>query len=202
LLDYLNTYGVRLLTPIDWRWFYGDSVFIIDLWLWLIFGIGIWLSRRRAATRPARWALTLGAGYIAAMLVSTHTARDMVADAWRARAGTEPRALMVGPRAITPFTRDVIVDAGDRYEGGYFDWRTRQVQWEPMAIPKNDHLAEVAPARANPAVQSFLVWSRFPFWEVDAVAGGTRVTVRDARFVALGRGFAASMVIPAPAPAG
>jgi membrane-bound metal-dependent hydrolase YbcI (DUF457 family) len=25
-LDYLNNYGVRLLTPFDWRWFYGDAV--------------------------------------------------------------------------------------------------------------------------------------------------------------------------------
>src|SRR5262245_28776737 len=26
-LDLLNNYGVRLLTPFSWRWFYGDSVF-------------------------------------------------------------------------------------------------------------------------------------------------------------------------------
>jgi inner membrane protein len=201
-LDYLNNYGVRLLTPIDWRWFYGDSLFIIDLWLWLAFGIGTWLSRRRTSARPARWALTLAVCYIAAMVVTTRTARVIVADAWRARAGTEPRALMVGPRAITPFTRDVIVDAGDRYEGGSFDWVTREVQWEPMAIPKNEQLPEVVAARGEAAVQAFLVWSRFPFWEIDRVAGGTRVTVRDARFVAAGRGFAASTVVPAPAPAG
>ncbi len=196
-LDYLNNYGVRLLTPIDWRWFYGDSVFIIDLWLWLIFGIGIWLSRRRTAARPARWTLTLAVCYIAAIVISTRAGRVIVADAWRARAGAEPRALMVGPRPITPFARDVIIDAGDRYEVGSLDWRTREVQWDPVAIPKNEHLPEVASARADPAMRDFLVWSRFPFWEVDAVAGGTRVTVSDARFVGVGRGFAASVVVPA-----
>src|ERR671930_1973206 len=26
-LDYLNNYGVRLLAPADWRWFYGDALF-------------------------------------------------------------------------------------------------------------------------------------------------------------------------------
>ena len=195
LLDYLNNYGVRLLTPLDWRWFYGDSVFIIDLWLWLILGLGIWLSRRRTAVRPARWALMLAVCYIAAMVVSTRAARVIVADAWRARAGAEPRALMVGPRAITPLTRDVIVDAGDRYQAGSFDWRTREVQWDPIAIPKNDHLPEVASARANPAVRGFLVWSRFPYWEVERTADGSRVVLRDMRFMAVGRGFQVDAIV-------
>ena len=29
-LDFLNSYGIRLLMPFSGRWFYGDSVFIID----------------------------------------------------------------------------------------------------------------------------------------------------------------------------
>src|ERR1043166_2774327 len=31
-LDFLNNYGVRLLAPLEWRWFYGDAVFIVDPW--------------------------------------------------------------------------------------------------------------------------------------------------------------------------
>ena len=46
-LDLLNNYGVRLLMPFSNRWFYGDAVFIIDPWLWLTLGAGIWLTRRR-----------------------------------------------------------------------------------------------------------------------------------------------------------
>lgn len=38
LLDWLNTYGVRLLMPFDGRWFYGDTLFIIDPWIWLVAG--------------------------------------------------------------------------------------------------------------------------------------------------------------------
>jgi hypothetical protein len=41
LLDYLNNYGVRLLAPLEWRWFYGDTLFIADVWLWLILGAGV-----------------------------------------------------------------------------------------------------------------------------------------------------------------
>ncbi len=36
LLDWLNTYGVRLLMPFSGAWFYGDALFIIDPWLWLL----------------------------------------------------------------------------------------------------------------------------------------------------------------------
>ena len=46
LLDFLNNYGVRLLAPVEWRWFYGDAVFIIDPWLWLTLAAGVWLSWR------------------------------------------------------------------------------------------------------------------------------------------------------------
>jgi inner membrane protein len=35
-LDWLNTYGVRLLLPLDPRWYYGDALFIIDPWIWLM----------------------------------------------------------------------------------------------------------------------------------------------------------------------
>lgn len=37
-LDWLNNYGMRWLMPFDGRWFYGDALFIIDPWLWLVLG--------------------------------------------------------------------------------------------------------------------------------------------------------------------
>ena len=51
-LDLLNTYGIRLLMPFDGRWFYGDAVFIIDPWLWLALGVGLWYARRRGTHAP------------------------------------------------------------------------------------------------------------------------------------------------------
>ena len=45
-LDWLNTYGMRWLAPFSDTWYYGDSVFIMDPWLWLILGVG-WLLGRR-----------------------------------------------------------------------------------------------------------------------------------------------------------
>ncbi|MCA1621476.1 MAG: metal-dependent hydrolase [Acidobacteria bacterium] len=38
LLDWTNSYGVRPLLPWDGRWFYGDLLFIVDPWVWLLLG--------------------------------------------------------------------------------------------------------------------------------------------------------------------
>ena len=45
-LDWLNTYGVRFLAPFDWRWFYGDTLFIVDPWMWLLLGAATILGRQ------------------------------------------------------------------------------------------------------------------------------------------------------------
>jgi inner membrane protein len=50
-LDWLNTYGMRWWLPFDGGWSYGDSVFIIDPWLWLGLGGVVFLAR--SATRKA-----------------------------------------------------------------------------------------------------------------------------------------------------
>jgi inner membrane protein len=60
-LDWLNTYGIRLLMPFDRRWFYGDAVFIVDPWLWLLLGGAVFLGSRGRAARVG-WSLAaLGA---------------------------------------------------------------------------------------------------------------------------------------------
>jgi inner membrane protein len=46
VLDWLNTYGIRFLMPFDSRWFYGDAVFIVDLWLWMLLGGAVSLGSR------------------------------------------------------------------------------------------------------------------------------------------------------------
>lgn len=49
LMDWPNSYGVRLLMPFSDRWFYGDALFIADPWLWLLLGSAVmaaWTSTR------------------------------------------------------------------------------------------------------------------------------------------------------------
>jgi inner membrane protein len=44
LLDYMNSYGIRLLMPLSGRWFYGDALYIVDPWLYLLLGSGVWAA--------------------------------------------------------------------------------------------------------------------------------------------------------------
>ena len=53
-LDWLNSYGLRFLEPFSSRWFYGDVLFIIDLWLWIGLGFATWFSLRQEK-RGANW---------------------------------------------------------------------------------------------------------------------------------------------------
>jgi inner membrane protein len=183
-LDFLNNYGIRLLAPWDWRWFYGDTLFIADVWMWLALGVGVWLTRRQRRWGPSRAALAFASCYIAAMLVSAQAARTVVGDAWREVSGAPARALMVGPLPFTPFTRVAIIDAGDRYEVGTFRWWPTGVTFESEPIVKNAGHPLVKKARAQaPEMRDFLVWARFPFWTITPEHDGTRVTVGDVRFM-------------------
>lgn len=195
-LDLLNTYGIRLLMPFDGRWFYGDAVFIVDPWIWLALGAGVWFARRRGHPSVARHALVATVVYIAAMSVSAQLAHDVVRDAWTTARGVEPHAVMVGPTPVTPLRRQVIIDAGTHYETGTLAWLPSLVEFDPETIPKHDDDPRVARARESADVRGFLVWSRFPFWTLEDVPTGTRVTVSDVRFVGRGGPFAQSVIVP------
>ena len=195
-LDFLNNYGVRLLAPLEWRWFYGDAVFIVDPWLWLILGVGVWMARRRRMPQAADVALGAATGYVLVMLGSAAVSREAVTREWRAQRGYDPSALMVGPVPVSPFSHEVIIDAGDHYETGVFRFWAPRLQIDPLRVPKNEYLPEVKAARDAPAIRSFLVWSRFPVWEVERGGDGALVTVRDMRFRAGPARFSASARVP------
>ncbi len=181
-LDLLNNYGVRLLMPFSGRWFYGDSVFIVDVWLWLTLGIGVCWGYARGSARAARASIAVATVYILAMVVSARFARSVVAGEWQATRGAEPAALMVGPVPITPFRRTVIVDAGDHYVTGTF-YFPRRVEFDPLTIPKRstDPFVRRA-ADTDRHVQGVLIWARFPYFHVEPSPDGAVVTVRDVRF--------------------
>jgi len=43
LMDWTNNYGVRPLLPWSGRWFYGDLVFIVDPFIWMLLGASAFL---------------------------------------------------------------------------------------------------------------------------------------------------------------
>ena len=60
VLDWMNTYGMRWWLPFDGSWSYGDALFIVDPYVWLMLGGAAVLGVALTAPAAAGWAL-LGA---------------------------------------------------------------------------------------------------------------------------------------------
>lgn len=57
LMDWTNNYGVRPLLPWSGQWFYGDLVFIVDPWLWLVVGGATFLLTSKRHWQIALWVM-------------------------------------------------------------------------------------------------------------------------------------------------
>lgn len=232
-LDWLNNYGIRLLMPFDGTWFYGDAVFIVDPWLWLVLAAPIALSFSRSRAGVAGWALfavaatwamfafdavpvvaravwivavvsvclirvrrgpapvpasavgvclSIAVLYIAAMVVGTGIAERQVA-AWGERHGVEPTAVMTGPVPANPFQRQVIIQTPTHYHFLTLDWlRDPVLQVAAPPLGREPVSPAVAAALAAPSVRGLRGWLRFPSYDVEPLATGYRVTIRDLRF--------------------
>jgi inner membrane protein len=189
VLDWFNTYGMRWLMPFSDRWSYGDVLFIVDPWVWLILGFGWWASRRRwrrgaaDAGRPARSALALAALYVALMGASGAAARAVARDALAAR-GFAGARVMAGPEPLTPFRRQVVADVGPGYVLGTVNWlrRPRFLADSGTIVMKGEEEPEVAAAERTARGRAFVRWARFPFFVVDRRRGRAVVYMVDARY--------------------
>lgn len=190
LLDFLNTYGVRCLMPFSEQWFYGDALFIIDIWMWSAFALGIWLSRRRERrnlphqARPAMAALGIVTVYCIAMGTASIAAERFAARDIAARGLGTPTVVVASPVPVNPFRRDIIFGTGTAYGFGALRWSPQpSLELEPGLVPMNmDDPAIPRAAAQSKKVADFLYWSRLPFAEVQRLPGETRVTIGDARY--------------------
>jgi inner membrane protein len=57
LMDWTNNYGLRPLLPWSGQWFYGDLVFIVDPWIWLLVGGASFLLTANGKWRITGWGL-------------------------------------------------------------------------------------------------------------------------------------------------
>jgi inner membrane protein len=192
-LDFLNSYGVRLLMPFSERWFYGDALYIVDPIMYLTLGLGWWLALRREKAgganpfTPARIGLAVAAAYVLAMLGSNLIARREVAQGL-ARAGRpEHTRFMVTPVFLNPFQREVIVDVGDRYEKGLL-WFEPLPHFRPAGygVMKGLDSPDARALLEAPRAQAFLRWSRFPFVQANPTESEAGVWLNDYRYANAG----------------
>ncbi len=57
VLDWMNTYGMRWWLPLRGGWSYGDALFIVDPWLWLLLGAAAALGSRHGRRSAVGWSL-------------------------------------------------------------------------------------------------------------------------------------------------
>lgn len=205
LLDFLNTYGVRFLYPFSGRWFYGDTLFIVDVWVWIALLLGIVFARvrrRRGNPRPdfpARAALAGVVAYLALMMGSSFAGRGIVRRAAR-RAGLHPSGrVLVAPLPLVPQRRMVLFEEDSAYRYGELRWTPRPVvRFAEYPRPVNDEQPAVAAAKNLRPIRQFLVWSRFPYFDVRREGSSAVVEARDARYPGrAGSWAAAAAVVPA-----
>lgn len=79
-LDWLNTYGVRWLMPFDGSWFYGDTLFIIEPWFWLLMAAGVVMARASTWRSITGWVLL--AALSTALVLATEIVSAWVKVAW------------------------------------------------------------------------------------------------------------------------
>ncbi len=181
-LDWLNTYGIRLLMPFSREWFYGDAVFIVDPWLWLLLAAALIPWRRNR--RRVRIVGALAASYVLAMITASMIAEPAVRRAAEAAGISGIEEVMYQPAPAQPHRASVIVAARDAYTFGTYRWFAQtRVTFLPDPIPRGDWTAsEVRLAMTDPRVRSYLIWSRFPFVRTERSPTGTAVFFGDARF--------------------
>lgn len=199
LLDLLNSYGVRLLMPFSGRWFYGDTLFIIDVWLWLMLGTGVLIARLRhhrgahdSSTRPPRVAIALLLAYIGAMAAWSAAGRGQL----HATFGSDAR-VMAAPFPIEPLSRSTIADLGDRYALGQLHGWSRRYQ--PIdSLPSGRASSAAAAAALTRDGAAFLSWSRFPHFTLARIGDSTRVRITDLRYGSPGDRSWASVEVTVP----
>jgi inner membrane protein len=189
-LDWLNTYGIRLLMPFTSTWYRGDTLFIIDPWLWLVLSLGLLLARNAQpdAKRVRRLTSTSGflaLAYICSMLALSVAGKRMGAAVAAASGIQGVTEVLYSPRFGNPLQADLLARTNDAYYPGAIEWRfsPARVLFAPDSIPRGEWNAPaVMRARAAPAVRNYLTWSQFPYVRVDVQGADTTVFFGDARY--------------------
>lgn len=75
LLDWTNNYGIRFFLPWSGKWSYGDFVFIVDPYLWLILGGASFLLSAKTTMGKVIWVM-LAAAVLTLLIVASPRGGD------------------------------------------------------------------------------------------------------------------------------
>ena len=199
LLDWQTDYAIQLFSPFSNRWYHNDSLFIIDPWIWLMLGLGGWLSRRREKAardwrRPAIAAALAVTLYICANGALSDRARQApIAAAPYAR----PDALVIAPPPALFWRRNVIWRQDHGIWRGEYDPFVSLTALKGYSGPVPDGMTDPLARRALklPKMAHFARWSFMPMAKVVRERCRTVIELQDARFGLPGKGQLGETVI-------
>lgn len=186
-LDWLNNYGVRLLEPFSSQWFYGDSIFIIDIWIWAALIVGVWLSRRRERAGNAAWrrpaavsffalcAYIFGNGLITGQAEAS--ARDLIVARYDRTASMPEPLVVANPVPVAFWQREIVWRDATDYGAGFYSLGAGASLSADIRPHRDGQKASVA-AKSRDAA-AYLFWSRMPIFEQQ----NANMIVRDQRFM-------------------
>jgi inner membrane protein len=184
LFDWFNSYGVRLLEPFSSQWFYGDTLFIIDVWIWALLGGGLSFSMKQEGQgaadwqRTARTAVTVTLTYIFANFAISTAAENMTDNLLRADGVVGKRVVVANPVPLAFWQREILWRNGLIYGKGRYSLFTG-AQIEGLAVSHNALSWMLSDdAKRAPDIAAFLFWSRMPVVEPN----GSKLLIGDQRF--------------------
>jgi inner membrane protein len=196
-LDWMNTYGMRWLMPLSGQWWYADTLFIVDPWIWLTLGAGVWIAHRRHNQLVARVSVTLVALYIAVMGWLAVQSRGRVLRALAEQQVTTD-TVVVEPVPANPFDRRVIYLRDGAYRLATYSVLRNELSEPWFAIPLNNTHPAVVVANETPQGREYHSWTRLPYYVIEETRDTTWVTIADARYTLDGRSTWAVTRIPVP----
>jgi inner membrane protein len=197
LLDLMNTYGTRVVEPFSHRWFYGDTLFIIDPWIWIMLILGLEMSWRaerlgRGWRRPAAWAFTAMLLYIG--VNAAISARAVALTRPLVERVAAPRMIVAGEVPLAFWKRKMIWRGDEVGGSGTYNLLDglNHAWLDPRIVPlRLDDPRLAAAAKRDRHVRAFLYWSRMPM--VDVENGHAYLT--DQRFFEAGRPSSSNFLI-------
>jgi len=212
LLDWTNNYGIRFFLPWSQKWSYGDLVFIVDPYIWLILGGAFFLLSIRGARE--RWGRNIA--YVAIALVVCYWSLLAFAHSRAVARGNEEAAKMASangetvvrlaamPRLANPFRWDCVFEtdrAMYRFDLGLVsDGVGNPVRYEKPGPELKRVVDYVSQQRS---AQVFLGFARFPVLKLADPGCTTRTLVQlaDLRYTEPGRSRGAfSLELPIDCP--
>jgi len=185
-LDWMNTYGMRWLMPFVNEWFYGDTLFIIEWFAWVVLAIGLLatrfvdIDRLRWFARPATVSLAV---FVAFILMNATVTRSAEAAALEALADDPPARLLASPVPFDPLRRLVVLEYDDHYRfATYRAIADTPFRMDGPVVDKGNP-DDLSLARETRDGRWFMHWARFPYAIATVDGGVRRITIADARYI-------------------